>query len=149
MFSLSVNRSAFRVLLVAGVLLAGSILAMTMFNSAFAQDSGAIMYPENGTDPVATYTAVDPEQTAIVSWSLGGDDADDFKIDDGVLNFKKSPNFEMATMADTDNMYSVTVQATDETNKVGMKDGDRRGHQRGRAWDGEPCRRCSRSLQSR
>ena len=34
-------------------------------------------YAENGTGPVARYTAVDPEQTAIVSWSLGGDDADD------------------------------------------------------------------------
>ena len=72
-------------------MLAGSILAMTMFNSAFAQDSGAIEYAENGTDPVATYTAVDPEQTAIVSWSLGGDDADDFKIDDGVLTSRVHP----------------------------------------------------------
>ena len=32
------------------------------------------MYAENGTDPVATYTAVDPEGKAII-WSLatGGD----------------------------------------------------------------------------
>ena len=29
------------------------------------------MYPENGTDPVATYTAVDPEGAGIV-WSLSG-----------------------------------------------------------------------------
>ena len=61
MFSLSVNRSTYRVLLVAGVLLAGSIVAMTMLRSTFAQVSGAIEYAENGTDPVATYTAVDPE----------------------------------------------------------------------------------------
>ena len=122
MFSLSVNRSAFRVLLVAGVLLAGSILAMTMFNSAFAQDNGAIEYAENGADPVATYTAVDPEQTAIVSWSLGGADASLFSIEGGVLTFKKSPDFEMAADIGTDNMYEVTVQATDETNKVGMKE---------------------------
>ena len=95
MFSLSVNRSAFRVLLVAGVLLAGSILAMTMFNSAlFAQDSAAIEYAENGTDPVATYTAVDPDGTAISSWTVGGTDAGAFTIEGGVLTFKKSPNYE-------------------------------------------------------
>ena len=119
MFSLSVNRSAFRVLLVAGVLLAGSILAMTMFNSAFAQeDNGAIEYAENGTDPVVVFTATDPENMGAVVWSLDGDDADDFKIDKsgGVLSFKKSPDYEMATGGGgngTANAYSVTVIATD------------------------------------
>ena len=93
MLSLSINRSAFRVLLVAGVLLAVSILAMTMLRSTFAQDS-AIEYPEKGTEPVATYTAVDPEG-ASVRWSLGGVDAEDFTIEDGVLRFaKKSPDYE-------------------------------------------------------
>ena len=70
--------------------------------------------------PVATYTAVDPEMTDIVSWSLDGDDAGAFMIDGGVLSFAKSPNYEMAADADTDNTYLVTVQATDESNKVGM-----------------------------
>ena len=49
MFSLSIHRSTYRILLVAGVLLAGSILVMTMLRSTFAQDSGAIEYAENGT----------------------------------------------------------------------------------------------------
>ena len=61
-----------------------------------AQESATIMYPENGTEPVATFTAVDPEGKDIV-WSLGGADAGDFKIDGGVLTFKKSPDFEDAT----------------------------------------------------
>ena len=82
----------------------------------------AIEYAENGTSQVARYTAVDPEQTAIVSWSLAGDEASLFSIEGGVLKFKKSPDFEMAADTGTDNMYSVTVQATDETNKVGMKE---------------------------
>ena len=85
-----------------------------------AQDNGPIMYAENGTGPVATYTAVDPEGADITSWTLTGDDADDFVIDGGVLSFAKSPNFEVATDVGTDNTYSVTVQATDESNKVGM-----------------------------
>ena len=122
MFSLSVNRSAYRVLLVAGVLLAVSILAMTMLRSAFAQDtqdSGAIEYAENGTDPVVVFTATDPENMGAVVWSLvDGADADDFKIDKsgGVLSFKKSPDYEMATgggVGGTANTYSVTVIATD------------------------------------
>ena len=42
-------------------------------------------YAENGTGQVATYTAVDPEQTAIASWTLAGDDASLFSIEGGVL----------------------------------------------------------------
>ena len=80
MFSLSIQRSTFRVLLVAGVLLAGSILAMTMFNSTFAQDSGAIEYPENGTGPVAVFTAVDPEMKS-VTWSVETDENASADID--------------------------------------------------------------------
>ena len=88
-------------------------------------------YAENGMGPVATYTAVDPEMTEIVSWSLAGTDADVFDINDGVLTFKKSPDYEMpgdvagtspSTAAANDNMYEVTVQATDSTMKMGMKE---------------------------
>ncbi len=83
-----------------------------------AQDA-AIEYAENGTGPVATYTAVDPEGAAI-RWSLSGLDASDFSIEDGVLSFKKSPNYEKATgggstAANTLSTYNVTVVATDAT----------------------------------
>ena len=82
-------------------------------------------YPENGDGPVATYTAVDPEGTA-VKWSLSGVDAGDFSMDGGVLAFKKSPDFEKAKGggsgdADVSNTYSVTVEATDSTRKTAMK----------------------------
>ena len=82
-------------------------------------------YAENGTDPVATFTAMDPEQTAIASWSLAGTDEGDFDIDGGVLTFKESPNFEDPADGDGqdgDNTYEVTVQATDSTMKMGMKE---------------------------
>ena len=80
-------------------------------------------YPENGTGAVATYTVSDPEG-AMVTWSLGGDDAGDFMIENGVLSFKKSPDFEtaMGGSAGTSNTYIVMVKATDETRMVGMKD---------------------------
>ena len=92
--------------------------------------TASIIYAENGTGPVATYTAVDPEMTAITSWSLAGTDAGVFDIAGGVLSFKKSPDFEMAADADgtdgstataMDNVYEVTVQAMDSTGKTGME----------------------------
>ena len=89
-----------------------------------AQDAGTIEYPENGTGSVATYTATDPEGAA-VSWSLGGDDASDFMLENGVLSFKKSPDYEkpMGGTEDppTSNTYTVMVQATDETRRVASK----------------------------
>ena len=48
-------------------------------------------YTENGTGTVATYTADDPEDDEI-TWTLDGDDADAFTIDDdGDLEFVKDP----------------------------------------------------------
>ena len=96
-----------------------------------AQENGPIEYAENGMGPVATYTAMDPDMTAIASWSLVGTDAEAFDISGGVLTFKKSPDYEMptdvvgtgdSTAAAGDNMYEITVQATDSTMKMGMKE---------------------------
>ena len=84
----------------------------------------SIEYKENATSTVETYTAADPEMTAIVSWSLGGDDAGVFDIEGGMLTFKKSPDFEAPTggASDNSNTYSVIVQADDETGKMGTKE---------------------------
>ena len=62
----------------------------------------SIDYAENSTDDVATFTAMDPEGTAI-SWTLDGPDAGDFIIIGGVLVFRNSPDYEMPADADTDN----------------------------------------------
>ena len=72
-----------------------SLLFLLPGGPLHAQEA-AIQYPENGTGPVATYTAVDPEGADITSWTLGGTDAGAFMIDGGVLTFKKSPDYEMA-----------------------------------------------------
>ena len=80
-----------------------------------AQDAdGPIMYAENGTGPVATYTAEDPEGTAI-TWTLD-DDGDVFDIDEGVLTFKQPPDYEAQEV----NEYNVTVVATDSDNQMDM-----------------------------
>ena len=72
----------------------------------------SIAYLENGTDPVATYRATDPEGTTIF-WSLLGPDQNDFSITNGELRFRHAPNFESATDSNRDNEYLVTVRASD------------------------------------
>ena len=111
-------------------LLAVGTLSLLAGGLVQAQEAGPIMYTENRTDPVATYTASDPEMTAITSWKVTGTDAAAFTIKDGVLSFAKSPNYEMptdvagtepSTAAADDNMYEITVQATDSTGRTAMK----------------------------
>ena len=121
---------------VVGVLILTLASASLVLGGLVHAQDDPIEYPEKGTGAVATYTAVDPDGSAIVSWTLDGADAGDFKIEDGVLNFKKTPDYETPKgggqdEGDTDNIYMVTVQATDATKRVGMKGSDRRGHERG------------------
>ena len=74
----------------------------------------SVNYAENGTETVATYTAHDPEGDTTVDWTLGGADYDDFSISNGgVLTFKTSPNYEAPADADGNNVYQVTIKASD------------------------------------
>ena len=72
-------------------------------------------YDEDRTDAVATFTATDPEGDSI-GWTLSGDDASEFEIDDGELTFSTQPNYESPADSDTDNVYEITVEASDGTN---------------------------------
>ena len=77
----------------------------------------SVSYPENGTGPVATYTAEDPDGGDI-SWSLPNTtfetDRSDFSINaDGELSFDSSPNHESPHDSNSDNVYKVTVRASD------------------------------------
>ena len=76
-----------------------------------------VYFAENDSGPIATYTATDPDDNP-VTWSLLGADAEDFSISEGVLTFKSPPNYEDPADADTDNVYPVTVKASDGTNTV-------------------------------
>ena len=85
----------------------GALVAFSAFlvlsnapGSVFAQDTGVIMYAENGTTPVRTFTSEDPEGMGI-HWDVTGIDADDFEISGGVLTFVDPPNYE----SETDRMY--------------------------------------------
>ena len=94
-------------------------------------------YPENGTEPVASFTAFD-EAGHVIRWFVSGRDDDLFTIDDGVLAFREPPNYEDPhSAADSDllfvrNIYRVTVEAAGGTRRR-----DRDGHGRGRGWHGD------------
>ena len=84
-----------------------------------ANESGAITgptsidYPENGIATVATYSITDPDGDAL-TWSIAGTDASRFSIsEEGALTFRSSPDYEAPNDANTDNIYEVTVSASD------------------------------------
>ena len=77
----------------------------------------SVRYPENGTAPVASYTAFD-EGEHVIKWSVSGDDDDLFTIDDGVLYFREPPNYEDSQSAAAGNVYKVTVEAAGGTRSV-------------------------------
>ena len=53
-----------------------------------ASGEAAVDYAENGTDPVGTYMASDPDDGDSITWSLSGADAASFTIsEDGILSF--------------------------------------------------------------
>ena len=89
---------------------------VTGFSSALALSGDTtVSYAENGEGVVANYNVPVPD--AAVTWSLSGDDSDDFSISMGLLRFASAPNYEDPTDADTDNQYRVTIRASDGANE--------------------------------
>ena len=71
-------------------------------------------FRENGTASLYTYRATDPEQ-ADITWSLSGPDDGDFAIgENGALAFASPPDYENPTDAGSNNVYNVTVVASDD-----------------------------------
>ena len=100
-------------------------------------ESGAITgpasvdYPENSTGTVATYSISDPDGDA-VTWSIADTDAARFSIsEEGALTFRSSPDYEAPNDANTNNVYEVTVRASDNGLSVHLeRGGNRHGYQR-------------------
>ena len=75
----------------------------------------AISFAEKGQigTPLHTYAATDPE-TGAISWDVSGPDAGKFEISTaGALTFGEQPNFETPGDSNGDNVYEVTVVASD------------------------------------
>ena len=92
------------------------------------ENATATVTVADGTQPVTTYRATDPESDLdgdICSdciWSVSGPDAAVFSIvESGTaleavaqFTFKKAPNYEKPADSDEDNIYMVTVVVTDK-----------------------------------
>ena len=79
--------------------------------------SQTLSFRENTTTDTRLYTyqARDMDRGAMITWSLEGDDRDDFDVDEGVLTFKEEPDYEQPADSGPDNEYEITVVASDGT----------------------------------
>ena len=74
-------------------------------------------HEENDASPIHRFSSLDPEGTAI-TWELDGADKDELSITGGVLEFPSPPNFEDPQDSGGNNVYNITVKATDNTNNT-------------------------------
>ncbi len=74
---------------------------------------------ENSTAVVYTYRATDQDQDERIRWSVEGADGGDFAIYNGMLTFRLLPDLEQPVDADEDNVYEITVVASDN---LGLRD---------------------------
>ena len=102
----------------------GALVALSAFlvlsnvpGSVFGQETGVIMYAENGRAPVLTFTSEDPEGAGI-HWDVTGVDANDFMISGGVLTFREPPNYEKPT----DQAYAADLNNDSDTDDAGEID---------------------------
>ena len=62
----------------------------------------------------ATFTASDPEGGAVTRWSLGGRDGSDFTIsENGLMTFRRVPDYERPDDSNRDNVYEVEIRPYD------------------------------------
>ncbi len=90
-------------------------VTVTNVNEAPVISSPAVVKVAENKTAVTTVNASDPEKKAITYSISGGADKALFKIDakTGALSFKSAPNFEAPKDAGKDNVYNVTVKASD------------------------------------
>ena len=121
------NSRSIALLIALVVILVGNMaLDDSLDHPAHAQTADSnVDFAENRTAPVATFIAYDQDGDAIV-WSLSGPDADQFTIDDGLLAFRESPNYEDPQSAAAGvplterNVYRVTIEASGGTHEVAV-----------------------------
>ncbi|MEO8392888.1 MAG: cadherin domain-containing protein, partial [Chloroflexota bacterium] len=92
-------------------------ISVTNVNEAPAITSGSSFSVAENQTLAAVITASDPEGTSSAFAITGGADAALFSINSatGALSFVTAPNFEAPADAGADNVYNVTVRASDGT----------------------------------
>ena len=80
---------------------------------------GSVAENHAATQALATYTASDPERPSVrvTQWSTTGADGGDFVMNAlGELRFTNSPDYERPADSNRDNVYGVTIRASDGRN---------------------------------
>ena len=95
-------------------------VTVTTDNTAPVFTSGTDFSINEGETFVTTVTATDADADTLVFSIAGGDDANVFTIDanSGELSFINAPDYSAPADLNTDNIYLVTVQASDGTDAV-------------------------------
>ena len=94
-------------------------ISVTNVNEAPTITSGAAAsFAENASGTVYTVAATDQDAGATLTYSLTGTDAARFNINSttGAITFKSTPNYEAPTDSGANNVYDVTVRASDGVN---------------------------------
>ena len=115
------------------IALGGLLLAYLMPDGlsdhpAYARTADStIEYAENGTAPVASFTASDQDGDAI-SWDVSGPDSERFNINDrGVLSFRAPPDYEKPQSTASGgplaerNVYRVTIAVGGGTHQLDVR----------------------------
>ena len=91
-----------------------SVVAFLGSLPEFAAASASAAFDENAVGAVYTAQATDADEE-VLSYSIAGDDAEHFTIDttSGALEFTSPPDYEQPTDSDSDNIYDLTISATD------------------------------------
>jgi autotransporter-associated beta strand protein len=106
-----VGAQTFQISYIAG---SGNDLGLTVLDTAPSITSATTASVVENTTFAYQATATDPDEMAL-SWSLSGDDADLFAIDEatGLVTFLEAPDFEAPGDADADNAYEIIVTVFD------------------------------------
>ena len=94
-------------------------LTVTNVNEAPVISSAAsTSFAENASGTVYTVAATDQDASTTLTYSISGTDVARFNIDatSGALTFKNLPDFEAPLDAGANNVYDITVGASDGTN---------------------------------
>ena len=82
-------------------------------------EPGSVPESQDQMQVLARYSATDPEDTSaqITLWSTSGTDGGDFVINEqGELRFRNSPDYERPADSNRDNVYEVSIRASDGRN---------------------------------
>ena len=83
---------------------------------AFSSSSVTMEVDENSNNFTYTASVADPDKLDTLTYQLFATDVDDFKIDasSGAISFVSAPNYEAPTDANTNNVYELELEVSDE-----------------------------------